>query len=321
MKKKLLFLCLVVLFFFTLFFTLGKMEWVFRNKDYSGAQDRFREWDPEEADIVFIGNSHQFCSINPDVLYYEYGLESFMLATSAQTIPMSYYAAMEAIELRHPRQIILELSYMANDFMTVGYGMDNSFFDGMPPCHAKTAAINDLYEEDQRIYYYLPLGLYHTRWKELSEKDYRDFELSERGTYLSYNVAENWEIPLADPSDREAPPENMVNYLKKLVDLCKENDVELVCYVAPFNSTYDDEPSNRDLLKRERIFNQTCLLLEDMGITARNLFYELDAIGLDPTSDWMDSQHLNINGQAKFTRYLADTGLFGEDVRSLVNTQ
>ena len=34
----------------------------------------------------------------------------------------------------------------------------------------------------------------------------------------------------------------------------------------------------------------------------------LKEIGLDDASDWMDRQHLNCNGQAKLTRYMADRG-------------
>ena len=46
----------------------------------------------------------------------------------------------------------------------------------------------------------------------------------------------------------------------------------------------------------------------ERGLEWHNLFYELDEIGLDNATDWMDTQHLNQNGQAKFTRYMAEQG-------------
>ncbi|MCR5477088.1 MAG: hypothetical protein K6E92_05655 [Lachnospiraceae bacterium] len=301
---------LFVLFNAALFALLCRAQWVLRDKSYSGAQDRFRQWKPASADVVFIGNSHNFCTIDPDLLYEEYGIESFMLSTSAQTIPMSYYAAMEAIELRRPKTIVLELSYVANDFMTVGQGMDNSFFDGMPLCSAKKAAIEDLYEKEDRIWYYLPMGLYHGRWKNLTEADYRDFQLTKRGTFHAGEVYQNRPIPLVDEGERMPMPERMEEYLIRLMDLCEEEGVRLLLYVAPFNSLYDSEDAVADLQNRQRMFNHACALASERGVRVRNLFYELEDLGIDDSTDWRDEAHFNDNGQAKVTRYLADTGFF-----------
>ncbi|MBP5151673.1 MAG: hypothetical protein ILP13_02015, partial [Lachnospiraceae bacterium] len=127
--KKVRFALLFIAFNLILVFLLTRIDHVFKNKSVSGAQELFAKWNPEHADIVFIGNSHNFCTISTDLLYDEYGIESFMLATSAQTIPMSYYAAMEAIELKHPDKIVLEISYVPHEYLTIGSGMDHCFFD------------------------------------------------------------------------------------------------------------------------------------------------------------------------------------------------
>mgnify|MGYP003295589952 CR=1 FL=1 len=130
-------------------------------KEFSGVQDKFAQLEPDTVDVVFIGNSHQFCSISPEILYEKYGVNSFMLATSAQTVPMSYYAAMEAIELQHPKVIVFEVSYCANNFRTVSDEMTHCFFDGMPACEARKAGLEDLVEKDERIHYYLNFAILH----------------------------------------------------------------------------------------------------------------------------------------------------------------
>ena len=38
---------------------------------------------------------------------------------------------------------------------------------------------------------------------------------------------------------------------------------------------------------------------------------EIEEIGLNGETDWMDRQHLNCYGQAKFTRYMAEQGYLG----------
>ena len=311
MGKKIRLIIKFIIFNAILFVLLTGANKVLRNKEYEGAQDMFAKWNPGRADIVFVGNSHQFCTIDPDLLYTEYGIESYMLASSAQTVPMSYYAAMEAIELKHPRVICFEVSYCANDFMTVP-GMDHCFFDGFPRCNARKEALDDLVDPEERIYYLLPLGLFHSRWKDLTEDDYSGFPVSERGTYHMYNVYVNSEIPVVDRDDIYPMPGEMEHYLRMMIELCEKEDVKLILYAAPFNGMYPgEEGSIEDLLTRERIFNHVAAVADEYGVEYHNLFYEIDRLGIDDTTDWADSQHLNALGQAKLTRYMMTNGYLG----------
>ncbi len=306
--KKIRFIVGFILFNTALVISLILANYVLRNKDYSGAQDRFKRWKPEKADIIFVGNSHQFCTINPDILYEDYGIESFMLATSAQTIPMSYYGVMEAIELRHPDTIVFEVAFAANDIKIVGSGMDHCFFDGMPLCKARREGLKDLVSDEERIYFQLPLGLYHVRWKETKPSDYEMPALSERGEFVRTDIFPNWEIPLVEPDEYEPMAPEMEDYYLKLINLCKDNGVKLIVYCAPFAPLYEDEESKEDLLRRERVFNYALKLAEEHGCPTYNMFYEIDEIGLDMATDWSDSQHLNYSGQEKFTRYMVENG-------------
>lgn len=299
---------LFLIFNIFLFVTLAGMNTVLRNKEYEGPQDMFGKWNPEHADMVFIGNSHQFCSINTDLLYEEYGIEAFMLATSAQTVPMSYYAAMEAIELYRPDTIVFEVSYVANDFRTLN-GMDHCFFDGFPRCETRKKALDDLISKEEQIYYLLPLGMYHSRWKELTETDFSGFPVSSRGNFYSDHIANNGDIPIAKKTDVEAMPAEMEKYFKMLIDLCKAEDVNLIMYVAPFNGIYvGDEDSEEDVLWRQSIFNYAGEVAKENDVEFYNLFYELEHIGIDNSYDWMDTQHFNCYGQEKFTRYMVEKG-------------
>lgn len=288
--------------------SLLRITYVFRNKEYANIQDNFRQLEKDSVEMVFIGSSHQFCSIDPDLLYEEYGINSFMLATSAQTIPMSYYAAMEAIEYQHPKAIVLEVLYCSNDFRTVTPEMSHTFFDGMPLCEAKKLAIEDLIEEEERIYYYLNLGRYHTRWKELTITDFESDLTAPRGRYYSQDVKYNGAIPVISEQEKEPMPEEMEKYMDMLVELCAENHVELILYVAPFNALYDDEYTREDLFRRQRIFNYIGDYAEEKQLRYYNLFYELDELQLDGNTDYKDTQHFNCYGQEKFTRYMVEKG-------------
>lgn len=289
---------------------ISRIMYVCREKSDNWRQDNFSRLPKDSIDVIFIGTSHQFCSINTDLLYDEYGINGFMLATSAQTIPMSYYATMEAIEFQHPDAIVFEVLYCTNDFRTVTPEMSHTFFDGMPLCRAKIEAINDLIEEEQRVYYYLNFGRYHNRWKDLKEEDFQSDLTSPRGTYFNDEIMPNWSIPVISREEKQEMPEEMFRYLKMIVELCRENNIKMIWYVAPFNSMSDDDASRMDLFRRQRIFNQMEDYAAEQGIPYYNLFYEIDRIGFDLNKDFMDSQHLNCYGQEKLTRYMADMGYF-----------
>lgn len=308
MKKIVINTILFLLFVAGLVAILYRANFVLRHKEYAGVQDKFAKMEENSVDVVFIGSSHQFCSISPEILCDEYGIESFMLATSAQTVPMSYYAAMEAIELQDPKLIVFEVCYLSNDFRTVTDEMSHCFFDGMPECEAKYKGIEDLIEEENRINYYALLGTYHSRWKELTEKDYSMTQFTERGGVHFEEQVYNSPIQVISESDTEPIPEEMEKYLDMLVELCKENDVEFVMYAAPFNTMYDSEYETEVLNMRQRMFNYVGEYAKERGIRYYNLFYELSSLGLNGETDWKDRQHLNCYGQEKFTRYMVESG-------------
>ncbi|MBR3469701.1 MAG: hypothetical protein IKH28_08410 [Lachnospiraceae bacterium] len=309
-KKVLRNIVLTIIFIAILCFGLFWLDRIFLLKDTGGVQLRFSSLKRDSVDTVFVGTSHLFCGIDPDILYEEYGINSFMLATSGQTLPMTYYATMEAIQYQHPKRIIFEVCYVANGLITISNEMSHYFFDGMPNCEAKKLALEELVAKEDRIYFYLPFGIYHTRWKELEKKDFLNNEVSERGGVhfdRTYNMTSD--IPLVHPMETEEMPEGMEEWLEKIVALCKENQVELILCVAPYNSQYEyDEYTIEDLKRSERVFNTVGDFAAERGLEWHNLFYELDEIGLDNATDWMDTQHLNQNGQAKFTRYMAEQG-------------
>ena len=307
-REKIITIVLSLLFVVAMALSLWRISYVLREKEYTNIQDNFMQLERDSMDMIFIGSSHQFCTISPDLLYEEYGIESFMLATSAQTIPMSYYAAMEAIEYQHPKAIVLEVLYCTNDFRTVTPEMSHTFFDGMPLSKIKRMAVEDLIAEEEQIYYHLNLGRYHTRWKDLTAEDFMSNLTAPRGGFYSEDTTYNWNIPVISAEDKEPMPEEMERYMDMLVELCEEQQVELILYAAPFNSLYDEETTREDLFRRQRIFNYISDYAAENNLRYYNLFYEMDAMGLDGTTDYKDSQHFNCKGQEKVTRYMAEKG-------------
>lgn len=282
--------------------------YIFRDKSILDMQDNFTALERDSVDVIFVGNSHQYCTINPDILAEEYGIESFMMAISMQTIPMSYYAIMEAIEYQHPGTIVLEAGYCANSLFVLEPHMMHAFIDGMPFSDVKFKAIHDLIEPEDRVFHYFDIGYYHDRWKVLQKKDFEPERLSPRGT-LSYDVTEVIpEITVVDRSQKEVMLPEIKEYLDKIILLCKEQGVELIVYIAPYNAKNEEPESLQTFYYEQRVFNWLEDYFGEQQITYYNLFHELDEIGVDYSKDFMDYHHFNATGQDKLTRFMVEKG-------------
>ena len=91
--------------------------------------------------------------------------------------------------------------------------------------------------------------------------------------------------------------EEAAAWLEKIVSLCEENDIELILYTAPYQAPESEQA----------IFNGLDGYAKEHGLRYRNMMYDMDAIGLDPESDFIDEGHVNCCGQEKLTRFLAET--------------
>jgi len=102
--KAVLSFLLFAAFVAALYFGLKRANILFMHKDSGMLQYNFGNLERDTLETVFVGNSHQFCSIDTEILANEYGINSFMLASSAQTIAMSYVCGHGGDRTAAPRQ-------------------------------------------------------------------------------------------------------------------------------------------------------------------------------------------------------------------------
>lgn len=267
----------------------------------------FAQQAPDSVDLVFIGSSHQYCSIDPNLINDRFGINSVMLAHSGQTMAMSYFAVREALELQHPKAIALELYYLGID-QIFQYTCMHPFLDDMPACAAKDELIETLGDRSEHFYYYHPFGTQHHNWERLSEKNFLPNPALEEGKVYSWHderVCPCDAIVVVDSQELGEVPFGPLKYFRMIVELCQENDVGLICYVVPF---HDDH--NNDYFEQQRIYNTLYRVTAEYEIPYWNLFHHLDELQLDDKTDYQDGTHLNASGQQKLTNYMIDAGYF-----------
>lgn len=275
---------------------------VLRNKSESEALGRIFSMPDEKYDVVLAGPSHIQYGIQPYILE-EYGISACNTATAAQSVPTTYYVVKEMIERHTPKVVVLDLFclfYPENYFTPTRF---HQAIDNFPLGINKAEAIFDLAEASESEFF-MNIMLYHGRWKELTEYDYtvqKNFDEKSQLLFVTTEF-ENDFVPL-DESIREEIPEVPFKYLKKIVDLCKENNVELILTVVPYRADVDNNSVTGAY--QQGIYNSVKVYAEEWGVRYINMLHNLSEIDFDFKTDMAEFSHLNRSGAEKVSRYFA----------------
>ncbi len=275
-------------------------------------ESRYRAYEAEpdnSIDVVMIGASNIFADLAPAVLWHEAGITAYNMGTS-RNIPVLYYHQLRyLIRVQKPRLVVIDavgLS-MESDLEGRADKYEYSFrkiADTMPDMEIKM----DIIREAKRIYpdqdprsYLFPLLRYHDRWEELEEEDFRHSLTEEeyldhtKGSHINTRIApQEWKEDMFTYD--EAPADMYEDYLQRTVDLCKENDIDVLLVLFPrITSRYGDYETAKTVAERNG--------LEFLSFSTQESFGEA---GLDIRTDYYDSNHLNLLGQRSFSVFFAD---------------
>ena len=74
------------------------LKWKDTNGDYLSSTRQLYATEKDLMDIVFMGSSHCYCGICPDVLWGNYGISAFNMTTSGQDKISSYHLLKETLK-------------------------------------------------------------------------------------------------------------------------------------------------------------------------------------------------------------------------------
>ncbi len=271
--------------------------------------DRIHEFyglEKDSLDAVFVGSSHIYYGIYPDYLWQRSGIASYDLASPNQSIPVSYYLIRDAIRLQHPEVIVLDVYYLFQDIYAFSQARLHEAADSMPFWSVnRLRMIHDLagrVEGEESVYsFYIPLVLYHSRWKELETKDFT----IETGYLKGANVKVTSEkTTMFEPlEERVELPAVTMDYLARIEEECEKTGTKLVLLSVPFSGKPKEEEKIRRFLALDRTFSEYA---EEHSIDFLNLQEQWETLGLNWEEDFYEPAHLNCYGAEKLTFYIAD---------------
>ncbi len=274
------------------------------------AADRFEAFYNSETDydVLFFGTSHAFEGILPMQLWNDYGISSYVLASPASSLSMSYFNFEEAIKQHKPKVAVLDV--YITDMATYGgsymdKGSAHQYLDFRKADLSKYKAVKEIYEENDEgaiKEMMLPLSIYHSRWTELSKAMIRtglgmnneqsDYDKTKGSVNVSSIYKPQYRPKLPERAyDEQYTKDYGSRYIRRFVETCIANDIEPIVIAVPYDAKPEALPWLNTYLK----------VAEDAGSDTLNLFNE-ELIDWD--TDCNDWSHLNDSGARKITDYI-----------------
>lgn len=281
-------------------------------------------FETNNIDTLFLGSSHCYETIQPDIIdHYSKGY-SYLCSTAAQKMDGSYYALRETSKYNDISTVYLECFF----FMWNEGGKIGAMHQDRTDISDTITLADQMYLSWDKIryllnatspeYYSLTFIPARRNWEDILQPSLvaetfrnnmeRDFfteyhhnrgfngsnEIAEKGTF--YNTAT---LPVI--TEEWIGGEYLEDFYM-IVDYCEKNDIELILYSAPVQDFFilqygGDYDAYVD--RMEELATECGLSYYDFNL-CKEEFLQLD------TADFRDDNHLNINGSTKFCE------LFGE---------
>ncbi len=274
--------------------------------------DGFYNSPENEYDVMYFGSSNTYCSFNPLVIWEETGVKSYVFATQQQPVWATYHYMVDALKTQDLDLAVVDILMFSKNEEYYDDGVNYTFCDNMPFSKNKLELIKASAPEGERFSLACRFMKYHSRWNELKESDfsYNKKEMNDysKGFYVLPTCYDKAEAQDLSGVFEEVPlTEKNLNYLKKIIALCKENDVELMLVKTPSNATAEEK----------KYYNTVERVAKENGVTFVDYNMHYDEICLDFETDFFDDSHLNVNGAEKFSKHFVEnTEYFAEKVRN-----
>jgi len=274
---------------------------IFENKSSDALSEEYHEYEKEFFDVIFLGSSVMLDDIYPLLLYDEYGIASYNFGCGSQSVASSYYLAKIAIEEHHPELIVFDCNMCQEGLV---YSSEEKFHyvtDSLT-LFQKAEMVLDLVPQESWVDFFFEMNRYHDRWKELSENDFKKTKDRTYGAKVHFASGPLGEYTITTEA---APlPEVSEEYLRKLIDLCEENGVELLLTVLPMN--FSAQYGIYDRNEWQKYYNTIQFIADEKNLNYLNFMYHMDEVGLDPQKDFEGGTHLNGWGAPKMTSYIGN---------------
>lgn len=256
----------------------------------------FYKQEKNSINVIGLGSSHTYTSLNPDIFYEKAKLKLYDFATQQQPTWITYHYLVEALKYQNPKYVILDVHMpTVENYNFASDSVNRDALDKMRMSQNKISAINTSVEKiTNRYSYYANIIKYHTRYKELTKNDFATAFLGKTVDNSGYIGLAHENYTFTDnvlTNNIYKINEKSEIYLKKIIDLCKKNNINLIMIKTP--CSYDTITIGK--------LNYIEQIAKENNILFLNYIKNIDTLNLDYAKDFYDSGHLSITGSQKIT--------------------
>lgn len=299
MKKAIRGLAFSILLVLIVCKTYSILAWKDTTGDYLSSTQQMYATDDNLMDVIFMGSSHCYCSINPALLWNRYGMSAFDMSVSGQDKDSTYYTLIETLKTQSPQVVCIDAYGLLFDEQAILGNVYRNMLS-MKLSHNSNELIRSYVAEEEQSDYLLRWPIVHTRYRELGKYDFVQYEPSiyGRGYFFSNQVGSSYGPEASTLACTEQTPlsEKNKEWLDGLIALSNEQDFELVIFVAPFAASLEDQ----------KILNGAEAYLEEKNIRFLDFNKLVQELGLDYSTDFTDAFHTNYLGADKITAYMGE---------------
>ncbi len=284
------------------------LSWKDTMGDYLSSTEQLYATPKNTVDVLFIGSSHCYAAVNPDLMWRDFGIAAFDMAISGQDKPSGLYHAKEAFKTQSPKVLMVDL--LATTFEE---GVEGNVYRNMLSMRSSPDQIRMVLDEpveaDKKADYILKWPVIHSRYRELKAYDFMNNEYSRygRGYCYRFTAGEVEHRPgTEEMEDTTILSDKNRAWIDALKSLANKNGAELHMMILPYEMTIEDK----------MIYNGVQDYLAEQGIPCIDFNRMMSDLDLSYLTDFMDEGHLNYYGGAKLTAWL---GQFLRDTYSLPN--
>lgn len=275
-------------------------EWIhaYRAKDALQARSN-------SLDVIAVGASASISGFSPMEAYKDYGFSSFSAGVGFGIAPDSYYLLLqEMLKKQQPSVVLIEAERVF--YWPVETGI-RVISDAVGFSAEKARLLSELpegYLTDSYLSYFFPILKYHTRYKDITKDDFFDAAASSYYDYfqgfraLHVISVKDTGYPMEESSEIAKPNDTQLNYLEKIINLCRSEGITPVLYKMPCTDNTRWNGAMYNYLKEYTQANGLHYIDFNLPDIAQD-------VGIDISRDFQDAWHTNFYGAVKVTRYIS----------------
>ena len=290
-----------------LYILVSENLFLYRESDSQARFDGFYLEDKNTLDVVLIGSSEVYNDFSSAIAYDKFGFTSYPIGTPAQNGIFIKYQMKEVLQYQNPKLFIVEVNGFLGDD-SISDSQIRNVCENIRLSDNKVSLLSSLNCCDDVYTYYLPFFKYHNDINVGTCIYNCNNRMNQFG--LGYSLLKgNYTGIYSQQIDKEVSLENS-KFKVELTESNKDNLIDLLTYCKHnnLNVLFVRFPRIQTSRTAETLGRSNAIedIISTYGYDYLNFVSKIDCSEVLNRSDFYNSEHLNIEGQEKFTLFFGN---------------